>query len=55
VRVSTRAIPNYVRTLLGRLGRGILDARRTRLVERCLRGFIGVAVPIGIVFRRGCL
>jgi len=42
-------MPNYVRTLLRRLGRRILDARRTRLVERRLRGFIGVVLPIGIV------
>src|SRR6266850_3092499 len=37
-----RAIPNYVWTLLVRLGRWILDARGTRLVGWRLRGFIGI-------------
>jgi hypothetical protein len=41
--------PHYVRTLVVRLRRRILDARGTRLIERRLRRLIVIliAVPVG--------
>jgi hypothetical protein len=46
---------NHVRTFVRGLWGRILDARGTRLVGRCLRSVIGVAValvPIRIACRR---
>jgi hypothetical protein len=50
-----RAMPNHVRTFVRGLWGRILDARGTRLVGRCLRSVVGVAValvPIRIACRR---
>jgi len=44
-----RAMPNDVRTFLGRLRRRILDARGTRFIERRLRGLLGAVVAVFLI------